>query len=160
MFTENYNGLSCADSARPHLTGNVFIGNGLADINNTGEPGPLVGGSLAAGSHFTKAGSRVLINTSPEPFTNWTASFAEDIAVIGGLWAALSHPWAFLVMLAVFILVVAWTLPKLWRAVKILFQKLGRFFGGGQEEETKGAAGERRKDVLSDLYKDAKDKEA
>ena len=120
----------------------------------------LVGGSLAAGSHFTKAGSRVLINTSPEPFTNWTASFAEDIAVIGGLWAALSHPWAFLVMLAVFILVVAWTLPKLWRAVKILFQKLGRLFGGGQEEETKGAAGERRKDVLGDLYKDAKDKEA
>jgi hypothetical protein len=120
----------------------------------------LVGGSLAAGSHFTKAGSRVLINTSPEPFTNWTVSFAEDIAVIGGLWAALSHPWAFLVMLAVFILVVAWTLPKLWRAVKILFQKLGRFFGGGQEEETKGAAGERRKDVLGNLYKDAKDKEA
>jgi len=118
----------------------------------------LVGGSLAAGSHFTKAGSRVLINTSPEPFTNWTASFAEDIAVIGGLWAALSHPWAFLVMLAVFILVVAWTLPKLWRAIKILFQKIGRFFGGGQEEETKEAVGDTRKDVLGDLYKDARDK--
>lgn len=118
----------------------------------------LVGGSLAAGSHFTKAGSRVLINTSPEPFTNWTASFAEDIAVIGGLWAALSHPWAFLVMLAVFILVVAWTLPKLWRAIKILFQKIGRFFGGGQEEETKEAVGDTRKDVLGDLYKGTKDK--
>jgi hypothetical protein len=118
----------------------------------------LVGGSLAAGSHFTKAGSRVLINTSPEPFTNWTASFAEDIAVIGGLWAALSHPWAFLVMLAVFILVVAWTLPKLWRAIKILFQKIGRFFDGGQEEETKEAVGDTRKDVLGDLYKDARDK--
>jgi hypothetical protein len=50
----------------------------------------LVGGSLAAGSHAAKAGSRVLINTSPEPVTNWTASISEDLLVIGGLWAALN----------------------------------------------------------------------
>ena len=44
----------------------------------------LVGGSLDATSHAAKTGSRVLINTSPEPVTNWTASIGEDIAVIGG----------------------------------------------------------------------------
>lgn len=118
----------------------------------------LVGGSLAAGSHFTKAGSRVLINTSPEPFTNWTASFAEDIAVIGGLWAALSHPWTFLAMLALFILIVAWALPKLWRAVGILFRKIGHVFGGAQEKQRNETIGNGRKDVLRDLYKDAQDK--
>jgi len=118
----------------------------------------LVGGTLAAGSHFTKAGSRVLINTSPEPFTNWTASFAEDVAVIGGLWAALSYPWAFLALLVLFILVIAWALPKLWRAIKTVLRKIGNFFGGGQREEPPPTMGDNRKDVLGNLYKDARDK--
>ena len=48
----------------------------------------ILGGGLAAGSHATKAGSRVMINASPEPFTNWFASVSEDVAVFGGLWAA------------------------------------------------------------------------
>lgn len=117
----------------------------------------LVGGGLAAGSHFAKAGSRVLINTSPEPVTNWTASFAEDIAVIGGLWAALSHPWIFLGALGIFVAIAIWTLPKLWRAIAQLFRKIGRFFGTGQPEQTATPADE-RKDVLGKLYKDARDK--
>jgi hypothetical protein len=74
-----------------------------------------------------------LINTSPEPFSNWSASFAEDVAVIGGLWAALSHPWLFLALLVAFILILAWVLPKLWRAIAKLFSKIGRFFRGGAE---------------------------
>ncbi len=41
----------------------------------------ILGGSLAAGSHLAKAGSRAVINTSPEPFSNWAASFGEDLAV-------------------------------------------------------------------------------
>ena len=41
----------------------------------------ILGGSLAAGSHFAKAGSRAVINTSPEPFSNWAASFGEELAV-------------------------------------------------------------------------------
>ena len=45
----------------------------------------IVGGGLAATSHATKAGSRVIINASPEPFTNWTASMAEDVSVFGGV---------------------------------------------------------------------------
>ena len=117
----------------------------------------LLGGGLAAGSHLTKAGTRVLINTSPEPVTNWTASFAEDLAVIGGLWAALSHPWIFLVLLVLFVLMVIWALPKLWRAIIRLFQRIGRFFGGSRPEQQR-PSDERRKDVLGQLYKDARDK--
>ncbi|WP_167632448.1 DUF4126 domain-containing protein [Mariprofundus ferrooxydans] len=90
----------------------------------------IMGGGLAAGTHATKAGSRVLINTSPEPFTNWTASVTEDVAVIAGLWTALHHPTLFLLLLFVFILLMIWLLPKMWRGVKTIFRKLGEWFGG------------------------------
>ena len=52
----------------------------------------IIGGGVAASSHFVKAGSRVMINTSPEPVSNWTASISEDIAAVGGIWLALNHP--------------------------------------------------------------------
>jgi hypothetical protein len=86
----------------------------------------ILGGSLAAGSHAAKAGTRVLINTSPEPFTNWTASVTEDVAVVAGLWAALHHPLAFLIALGLFILLLIWLLPKLWRGIKRVFSAIGR----------------------------------
>lgn len=91
----------------------------------------ILGGGLATLSHATKAGTRVLINTSPEPFTNWTASVTEDAMVIGGIWAALHHPWLFLVLLLAFILLAIWLLPKLWRGLKRLFTFLGRLFHRG-----------------------------
>jgi hypothetical protein len=84
----------------------------------------LLGGTLAAGTHGMKAGSRLLINTSPEPLTNWAASIVEDIMVIGGLWAAVNHPWVFLVLLAIFILLMIWLLPKVWRGIKLLATKI------------------------------------
>jgi len=68
----------------------------------------LLGGGIAAGAHAAKSGSRVLINTSPEPFTNWTASVLEDVAVIGGLWTALNYPLAFIAFLVLFILLLIW----------------------------------------------------
>lgn len=46
----------------------------------------LAGGGLAASTHAVKAGGRALINTSPEPFSNWAASITEDIGVFGGVW--------------------------------------------------------------------------
>jgi hypothetical protein len=91
----------------------------------------FMGGGLAAASHATKAGSRIVINSSPEPFTNWAASISEDVAVFGGLWAALHHPWLFLALLIFFILFVIWVLPKIWSAIKTVFSWLGRLFGGG-----------------------------
>lgn len=89
----------------------------------------ILGGGLAAGSHLAKAGSRVMINTSPEPFSNWTASIAEDVAVIGGLWLALHNPWVFIGALVIFILLIIWLLPKLWRTLKRLFRWIGRKLG-------------------------------
>jgi hypothetical protein len=90
----------------------------------------LLGGSLTAASHATKAGSRLLINTSPEPFSNWTASVAEDLAVFAGLWAAIQHPVLFLLALCLFLLVLCWLLPKLWRAIVTLLRPMFRKIGG------------------------------
>ena len=94
----------------------------------------LLGGGLAATSHATKAGSRVLINTSPEPFSNWTASIGEDITVIGALWVALNHPWWFLAALLLFIALAVWLLPKIWRALKMIVRKIRSWFSGNKTE--------------------------
>ena len=83
----------------------------------------LLGGTLTSGSHFTKAGSRALINMSPEPFSNWAASFGEDFMVAGGLWAALFAPVLFLGGLALFLLLMIWTLPKIWRGVRLVLKR-------------------------------------
>jgi len=116
----------------------------------------LVGGSLAATSHLTKAGSRVLINTSPEPFTNWTASITEDLAVIAGLWTALHHPWVFLGLLALFLVLVAWLLPKIWRALERLARAIGDFFSRRRRPpEDSKPSGSTRRDILKALYQDA-----
>ncbi|MBT7950689.1 MAG: DUF4126 domain-containing protein [Gammaproteobacteria bacterium] len=88
----------------------------------------LVGGSIAAGTHATKAGARVMINTSPEPFTNWTASISEDILVIGGIWTAINHPIVFLVGLLIFFCVMLWLLPKLWRGIRQLINSVRNLF--------------------------------
>lgn len=96
----------------------------------------LMGGTLAAGSHALKAGSRLVINASPEPVTNWTASLAEDVMVFGGLWAALTYPWLFLAGLALFIAVAIWLLPKIARAIGRFFAWLSRPFRAGTASAT------------------------
>ncbi len=88
----------------------------------------VLGGTVSATSHMVKAGSRVLINTSPEPFSNWTASVTEDVAVIAGLFAALHYPLLFLVLLLLFLVLSAWLIPKLWKGIKIVFSKIAAFF--------------------------------
>lgn len=114
--------------------GAIMAASAVGDVGaGTELAAALLGGGMAAASHAAKAGARVLINTSPEPFTNWTASIVEDFAVIGGLIAAIDHPGVFLVMLVVFILLIVWLMPKLWRGVKRVFGAIGRFFGGGRD---------------------------
>lgn len=93
----------------------------------------IVGGGIATATHATKAGGRVLINTSPEPFTNWGASISEDLMVFGGLWAALNHPVLFLIIFVLFIFVIIWLLPKLWRGIKKVFRFLGGIFSSKDE---------------------------
>jgi hypothetical protein len=89
----------------------------------------LLGGSVTAATHATKAGTRMLINTSPEPFSNWFASITEDLAVFAGLWAALAHPAIFLILLTLFLLSLCWLLPKVWRGLKAVFRKIAALFG-------------------------------
>jgi hypothetical protein len=96
----------------------------------------IIGGTLAAGSHFTKAGARVLINTSPEPFSNWAASFGEDLLVGVLIYLALAYPLAALAVIAALVLLSIWLLPKIARAIREIIQRLASWFGGtGNTEE-------------------------
>jgi uncharacterized protein DUF4126 len=89
----------------------------------------VLGGTLAAGAHFTKAGSRVLINTSPEPFSNWTASLTEDALVAGTVWFAFKHPLVLAVILVVLIALMIWLLPRLWRGVRRVIKTARELLG-------------------------------
>ncbi|WP_226469229.1 DUF4126 domain-containing protein [Luteimonas panaciterrae] len=77
------------------------------------------GAGVALTSHVIKAGSRALMNTSPEPVSNWTASVTEDAVVVGGLALAFAHPWiALAIVVAVslsFALLLWWIWRKLFR---------------------------------------------
>ena len=109
--------------------GAMLAAGAVGDLNPAVEiAAALLGGSLAAGSHATKAGSRVLINTSPEPFSNWVASVSEDIAVVGGVWASINHPVIFLVGLVIFIILMIWLLPRIWVSVKKVFRFISAWF--------------------------------
>lgn len=89
----------------------------------------LMGGTMAGASHLTKFSTRALINTSPEPFSNWVASISEDVLVLVGMWAMFNHPWLFVGLMVAFLLLVIWLLPKLWRLLKAIFTKLGEWLG-------------------------------
>lgn len=87
----------------------------------------ILGGGTAAISHATKTGTRLMINTSPEPVTNWTASISEDLMVIAGLWTALHYPILFIILFIGFIGLAIWLLPKLWTLIRGLLMKMARF---------------------------------
>src|ERR1700676_3284774 len=89
----------------------------------------ILGGTLAAGSHFTKAGARLAINTSPEPFSNWAASFGEDLLVGVLIYLALAHPLALLLVLVALLALCAWLLPKLWRFVRAFTARIAHWIG-------------------------------
>lgn len=114
--------------------GAMLAAGSVGDLNPAVElAAAIAGGGLAAGAHATKAGSRVMINTSPEPFTNWFASVGEDVAVFAGVWAAINHPILFLVLLVLFILFMIWLLPKIWKGVKKVFRFIFDLFKKDQE---------------------------
>ena len=98
---------------------------------NTSDPmiatiAALLGGSLTGMTHATKAGSRALINTSPEPVTNIVASFGEEGALVTGGWLVFAHPAVFIGLLCGFIVLMFWLLPKLWRNIKTVLRRIGR----------------------------------
>ena len=102
------------------------IGGALIAVGTLGDASPaveglaaLLGGTLAAGTHFTKAGTRAMVNTSPEPFSNWILSISEDVFVVGLGFLALKYPVlaAVVVIICVFLMIVfaAWIIRAVRR---------------------------------------------
>jgi hypothetical protein len=87
----------------------------------------ILGGSLAATSHFTKAGTRAAANTSPEPFSNLGLSVAEDVTAVGLIWLVLTHPLVALGLVVALVLLAAWLLPRL---IRFIARVIRRLFGG------------------------------
>lgn len=93
----------------------------------------IMGGAVSGVSHTIKAGSRVLINTSPEPFSNWAASITEDVAVIAGIWTAIHYPTLFLILFVLFVLFAIWVIPKLMRGIMLILRKIKSIFSSTTE---------------------------
>ena len=134
FFADKVPGLDTAwDTAHTFIripAGVLMAAGAVGDVNPAmAIAAAILGGGMAAGAHATKAGSRVLINTSPEPITNWVASLTEDLAVIGGLWTALHYPWVFIALMVVFMVLMIWVLPKIWRGLKKIFSIIAGWFG-------------------------------
>ncbi len=98
------------------------VGGALIAMTAIGEASPavegmaaLLGGTLAAGTHLTKAGTRAVANTSPEPFSNWFLSFGEDLFVIGLGWLALQYPVAAFVVVVVLTAVIVFFISLIVR---------------------------------------------
>lgn len=92
----------------------------------------LIGGTITAGSHFSKAGTRVAINHSPEPFSNWMVSLFEDLSAPGIVLLALFAPVILLLMLGLAVLVAAWLLPRLWRWISSMLRRIAGWIQPGQ----------------------------
>ncbi len=103
------------------------LGGAVIAVSTLGEASPwlqgiaaLAGGTLAAGGHLTKAGTRAAANMSPEPFTNWALSLAEDVFVVGLGALALAYPVAALavttVAVVVIVLLLRWLIGWIRRA--------------------------------------------
>ena len=105
------------------------VGGALIAVSALGEASPgltavmaLLGGSAALGSHATKAGTRVVANSSPEPFSNWALSLGEDAFVIGLGVLALQYPIAALVVCVLLLAVIVAALTFLVRAFRRRFR--------------------------------------
>jgi hypothetical protein len=88
----------------------------------------LVGGGLALSTHGSKATIRASANASPEPFSNWLLSIFEDIIAVAAAVLAVLHPIVILMVIGVFLLVLAWILPKVVRRIKRMVATVGSFF--------------------------------
>jgi hypothetical protein len=83
----------------------------------------ILGGTLAAGTHLGKAGTRAVVNTSPEPFSNVGTSFAEEGMLLGGLALAMTNPWLFLALLIVFFILVIALVAFFVKAIRKLIHR-------------------------------------
>ena len=91
----------------------------------------LLGGTLTATTHFSKASTRAAVNTSPEPFSNAAVSFTEDALVAGGSWLAIAQPGIFLALLAVFVVAALLMLRWIIRGAQRLLRRADAPPGSG-----------------------------
>ena len=101
-----------------------------ADNSVMGLVAALMGGTLAATSFAAKATTRAAINTSPEPFSNIGASLLEDGLVPLGLWLAIAHPFVFVALLALVLVLSVYLIRICWRFLRQLFSRVARIFSG------------------------------
>jgi hypothetical protein len=101
------------------------LGGAFIAVATLGEASPateglaaLLGGTLAAGTHFAKAGTRAVANASPEPFSNWILSIGKDIFVVGLGVLALNYPIAAAAVVAVCLLLMIFFATWILRAVR------------------------------------------
>ena len=78
----------------------------------------LLCGGVAFSSHSTKAGARMLVNQSPEPFSNILLSLFEDVVAVGGSYAAVAHPLAILAVVATFLGLFALLARRIYRRLR------------------------------------------
>jgi hypothetical protein len=96
----------------------------------------LLGGGLALSTHGTKATARAAVNTSPEPVSNWVLSILEDIITIGAAVLSVLHPMVILVVILIFLLLLAWILPKVVRRLRRMLVAVRNFLRGRPLAET------------------------
>jgi uncharacterized membrane protein len=106
------------------------LGGALIAVSTFGETSPpvtgliaLVGGTVAASTHATKAGTRAVANTSPEPFSNWILSFTEDLFVVGLGFVALKYPLIALGVTVVLLVLIAIFAATIWRLFRKRFRQ-------------------------------------
>ncbi|MBI1356246.1 MAG: DUF4126 family protein [Acidobacteria bacterium] len=116
-------------------TGAALLSMGMAEQMGPGAQVAafLIGGSVALGSHATKAGARAMALTAPEPVTHSLISVAEDVGAIGLTALVFTHPWIAFGVVATLLAVMAFVTPLLFRTLRFLvrsfFGTLGSWFG-------------------------------
>jgi hypothetical protein len=90
----------------------------------------LLGGGLALSSHGTKSALRATANLSPEPFSNWILSLAEDAIAIVGSFLAVFAPVIIAIVLVIFVGIFGWFAPKIFRAMRRLYRAIKSLFAG------------------------------
>ena len=95
----------------------------------------LAGGSIALAAHGTKAATRLAINASPEPFSNWIASVTEDITVLGSIWLMFNHPIVMIILVLGFFALLVLIVPRIFRLAKRGFQALRDKMRGAKPDQ-------------------------
>lgn len=88
----------------------------------------LISGGAAFTSHASKAATRVAVNHSPEPFSNWALSFAEDLMVPLGLWVVIEHPLITAFLAAAFLSIFVLLARAVWRLFRSTFTRFRTSF--------------------------------